>query len=341
MLNPACPTTPVATRLRPGATVSTSRNAIAAILNPSDVLLDLDVPTKKRALEDISRFVGARHGLVDDEVYASLVEREEIGSTALGQGFAIPHARVPGLSRAIAAFVRTEIPIPFDAPDGKPVSDMLVILVPQHATDAHLMLLAQAAEMFCDVSFRERLRASVDAAEVHATFAQWRPTLSDFRYEDLMESVTQWLCPRQIELDVDLPNRWEALRAVSAMIERSQGLSAPPVFRALWRREMAGSTAVGNGLAIPHARIAGIAEPVTVYVRTKGSVELCGAGWQAGVGALRHSRSRRRAPAPSTCNCWRWWRKRFRIAISALAWPRHRPRRTSGPRFRNGSAKGN
>ncbi len=82
---------------------------------------------------------------------------------------------MPGLSRAIAAFVRTEIPIAFDAPDGKPVSDMLVILVPQHATEAHLMLLAEVAEMFCDVEFRDRLRASADTAEVHATFAQWRP----------------------------------------------------------------------------------------------------------------------------------------------------------------------
>lgn len=176
MLNSGCPMTHSATRARLVATTIASRNAIAAILNPSDVLLDLDVPTKKRALEDISRFVGARHGLVDEDVYASLVEREEIGSTALGQGFAIPHARVPGLSRPVAAFVRMKLAIPFDAPDGKPASDMLVILVPQHATEAHLLLLAQAAEMFCDPSFRERLRTSVDAPEVHAAFAQWRPT---------------------------------------------------------------------------------------------------------------------------------------------------------------------
>ena len=74
-------------------------------------------------------------------------------------------------------------------------------------------------------------------------------------------------------LDLDVPNRWEALRAVSATIERSQRLSAAPVFRALWRRELAASTGVGNGFAIPHARIAGIADPVTVYVRTKAPVD--------------------------------------------------------------------
>jgi PTS system nitrogen regulatory IIA component len=84
-----------------------------------------------------------------------------------------------------------------------------------------------------------------------------------------MEAAMQWLCPQQIELDVDVPDRREALRAVSAMIARAKGLSAPPVYRALWRREMAGSTGVGDGLAIPHARIAGITEPVTAYLRMK------------------------------------------------------------------------
>jgi len=84
-----------------------------------------------------------------------------------------------------------------------------------------------------------------------------------------MDSVTQWLCPQEVELDLDVPSKWEALRAVSAGLERSHRLSAPGVFRALWRRETAASTGVGNGFAIPHARITGIAEPVTAYVRTK------------------------------------------------------------------------
>ena len=153
-----------------------SRNAIAPILSADDVLLDLRAPTKDGALAAISRFVASRHPLTKEEVYANLVEREDIGSTALGQGFAIPHARVPGLSRPIAAFARMEIPIAFDAPDGKPVSDLLVILVPEHATEAHLLILAEAASMFCDASFRERLRACIDTAAIHSAFAQWRPS---------------------------------------------------------------------------------------------------------------------------------------------------------------------
>ena len=88
-----------------------------------------------------------------------------------------------------------------------------------------------------------------------------------------MDTVTQWLCPQEIELDLDVPNRSKALRAVSTLIERSRRLAAPPVFRALWRREKAASTGVGNGFAIPHARVTGITEPVTVYVRTKAPLD--------------------------------------------------------------------
>ena len=139
--------------LLPGETGSVSRNAVAAILTPADILLDLDVPTKERALEEIARFAGARNGLPYEDVQASLVEREKIGSTGVGCGVAIPHARVRYLLYSVAAFVRTKVPIPFDAPDGKPVSDLLVLLVPQHATETHLSLLAEAAEMFCHVSF--------------------------------------------------------------------------------------------------------------------------------------------------------------------------------------------
>ena len=107
-------------------------------------------------------------------MHASLAEREKIGSTAVGCGIAIPHARVKYLLRPAAAFVRMKIPIPFDAPDGKPVSDLFVLLVPQHATETHLALLAGVAEMFCDMSFREELRAGAEADRIHVAFARWR-----------------------------------------------------------------------------------------------------------------------------------------------------------------------
>jgi nitrogen PTS system EIIA component len=80
------------------------------------------------------------------------------------------------------------------------------------------------------------------------------------------------LLPQEFALDLDVSNRWEALRAVAGIIERSRGLNAAPILRALWRREQAEPTALGHGIALPHARIMGIADPVTIYVRTKAPI---------------------------------------------------------------------
>jgi PTS system nitrogen regulatory IIA component len=96
-----------------------------------------------------------------------------MGSTGLGHGVAIPHARIKGLRTAVAAIVRTRLPIPFDAPDGKPVSDMVVLLVPEKATEEHLQILASVAQMFADRQFREKLRTCVDASSVRRLFADW------------------------------------------------------------------------------------------------------------------------------------------------------------------------
>mgnify|MGYP001179554073 CR=1 FL=1 len=130
-------------------------------------------PAEMTQGEFIARFVGVRDGLIDDEVYASLTERERLGSTALGRGVAIPHARAKGLDHPVAAYVRLKNPIPFDAPDGKPVSDIFVLIVPLYAADKHLHLLAQVAEMFCDKAFRERLRACAHPQDVYAAFSEW------------------------------------------------------------------------------------------------------------------------------------------------------------------------
>ncbi|HUH94069.1 MAG TPA: PTS sugar transporter subunit IIA [Casimicrobiaceae bacterium] len=144
------------------------RNALAAILGPADILLGLDTPTKNRAFQQIARFMASRQGVVEADVYEGLAEREKLGSTGIGYGIAIPHARIPGLARPVAAYVRTELPIPFDAPDGRPVGDMLILLVPEEATDEHLELLAEVADLFRDRSLRERLRGSSDPLVVHA-----------------------------------------------------------------------------------------------------------------------------------------------------------------------------
>ncbi len=93
-------------------------------------------------------------------MFDSLFAREKLGSTGLGQGIAIPHGRIKGLKEAVGAFVRMKQPIPFDAPDGQPVNLIFVLLVPDRATDLHLQILSELAQMFSDKPFRERLLAS-------------------------------------------------------------------------------------------------------------------------------------------------------------------------------------
>ena len=103
---------------------------MGALLPAENMLLDADLPGPAGLFHAVGALFERRYGLPADKVAASLDARERIGSTGLGQGVAIPHARIKGLAQAVAAFVRTRVPIDFGAPDDKPVSDFLVLLVP-------------------------------------------------------------------------------------------------------------------------------------------------------------------------------------------------------------------
>lgn len=151
------------------------QNGIAALLSPDDILLGVEATTRDGVFARIAQWAAAR-GLREDAVLAGLTERERLGSTALGHGVAIPHARLEGLTRAMVAFVRPRWAVPFDAPDDKPVSALFVLLVPTHATNQHLALLAQIAALFCDKAFRDRVQDCATVAEVLDAFALGRPT---------------------------------------------------------------------------------------------------------------------------------------------------------------------
>jgi PTS system nitrogen regulatory IIA component len=143
-------------------------------LCPKEIALHLDLRNKRRALEVASTLVECSLRLGGGPVLRALLRREEAGSTALGAGIAIPHARISGIERPVTVFLRGNSPIPFDAPDGKPVSDILVILVPADgATEEHLRLLARVAEMFSDRAFRALLCAATEPSAVWNVFAQW------------------------------------------------------------------------------------------------------------------------------------------------------------------------
>ncbi len=150
---------------------------VGDLLSIDDIIFELDAASKTGAFEALADHLQRKHGLDARQVCASLAKREELGSTGLGRGVAIPHARLEGLHDAVAVFARLSMPVAFDAPDNKPVSDMLVLLVPEHANNTHLEILADVAAMFCERDFRSALCAATDAASVQQLFATWRTSL--------------------------------------------------------------------------------------------------------------------------------------------------------------------
>ena len=150
-------------------------NLIAPLLPPSNLLLDLDVSSKKRVFEQVGLLFENNHHIARSQVFDSLFAREKLGSTGLGQGIAIPHGRIKGLKEAVGALIRMKQAIPFDAPDGQNVNLIFVLLVPDRATDLHLQILSELAQMFSEKPFRERLLAAQGAAELHQLIADWQP----------------------------------------------------------------------------------------------------------------------------------------------------------------------
>ena len=145
------------------------------LLNPAHVLVDLAASSKKRLFEQAGLLFENHDGLARSLVFDSLFARERLGSTGLGQGVAIPHGRIKGLKEALGAFIRLAQPIPFDAPDGAPVTLVFVLLVPEKATEKHLQILSELAQMFSDRALRDAMGAAADASALHQLVANWQP----------------------------------------------------------------------------------------------------------------------------------------------------------------------
>src|SRR6185369_2451808 len=148
---------------------------VGKLLSPSHVLVDLQASSKKRLFEQAGLLFENHDGIARSQVFDSLFAREKLGSTGLGQGVAIPHGRIKGLKDALCAFVRLAQPVPFDAPDGAPVSLVFVLLVPEQATEKHLQMLSELAQMFSDRSQREAMAQAADAAALHKLITLWHP----------------------------------------------------------------------------------------------------------------------------------------------------------------------
>ena len=148
---------------------------VGKLLNVQHVALDLQASSKKRVFEQAGLMFENLDGLARSLVFDSLFAREKLGSTGLGQGVAIPHGRIKGLKEALGAFLRLAQGVPFDAPDGAPVTQVFVLLVPEKATEKHLQILSELAQMFSDKALREAMGRAADAAALYELIAAWQP----------------------------------------------------------------------------------------------------------------------------------------------------------------------
>ena len=149
-------------------------NRLSVILPAAQVLVSVDATSKKRAFEEAGLLFETLHGLNRALITDSLFARERLGSTGLGHGVAIPHGRIKGLKQPLAAVFQLANPIGFDAPDEQPVQLMIFLLVPEAATQKHLEILSEIAELLSDSALREQMKTSADAAALHQQITSWQ-----------------------------------------------------------------------------------------------------------------------------------------------------------------------
>lgn len=151
-------------------------NLLAKLLPANNIELGVDATSKKRVFEHAAMMFENQQGIEHSRVFDSLLARERLGSTGLGQGVAIPHGRIKGLKEAVAAIISLKTPVAFDAPDAQPVSFLIFLLVPEQATQQHLEILSELAELLSDKTLRETLKSAQGAGEVLQLIQTWQPT---------------------------------------------------------------------------------------------------------------------------------------------------------------------
>lgn len=149
-------------------------NRLASILPAAQVLVQVNATSKKRAFEEVGLLFENLHGFNRALITDSLFARERLGSTGLGHGVAIPHGRIKGLKAPMAAVLQLAQPIGFDAPDEQPVNLLIFLLVPEAATQKHLEILSEIAELLSDAKLRTQLSAPQSAESLHGLIANWR-----------------------------------------------------------------------------------------------------------------------------------------------------------------------
>jgi PTS system nitrogen regulatory IIA component len=141
-------------------------------LSATDVVLDLGATTKAAVLQKLAAEAAERAGRPEAEVLAALQAREGLGSTALGRGVALPHARLAGDTPPVAMFARLHRPVEFDARDEEPVDLVVLVLWPEAAQEGFLPMLAETCRSLREPQTLRRLRAAATPEEVVALLAE-------------------------------------------------------------------------------------------------------------------------------------------------------------------------
>lgn len=149
--------------------------SIQKLLAADHVKLDMEVTSKKRLFEQIGILFENLDQISRSQVYDALFNREKLGSTGLGFGFALPHGRLKGLRETLCAFIRLSGDIPFESPDGHNVKMVFTLMVPEHATEQHLKLLSEIAEMFSDEELRQALLDCSSESSAWKLLTEWTP----------------------------------------------------------------------------------------------------------------------------------------------------------------------
>jgi len=139
---------------------------ISALLSPQSIFIDTEITSKKKLLELIANIAADRTQLSQSTIYNNLLNRERLGSTGLGQGFAIPHARVEELDKTIGFFFRLKQAVSFDAPDNRPVDLVFTIIIPEEATEEHLIILSSLASIFSQEDVCDAIRNAGSKDEI-------------------------------------------------------------------------------------------------------------------------------------------------------------------------------
>ena len=146
---------------------------LSDFLSPERVLANITSTTKKDALKEISEFVSNVEQvdvLSSKHLFNAILDREELGSTGIGDGVAIPHAKIHGLTELCACFARSAHGVNFESIDSQPVQLIFMLLVPENSAGMHLKALARISRVLKESEFREELIAAKDSKELYDAF---------------------------------------------------------------------------------------------------------------------------------------------------------------------------